>query len=282
MNGNAPADESVLSLQKIKDLHERALKDRRRYEPTWHLCQSFLAGRHWVGWNSRTRRIVDMPNPNDRERHTVNVVPQYHQTVLGKLYVEDLRPDLLFSRDDVEAEAYGNHTRHLLKFAWENEVEADRRIYLMMHKMLTWGTAALRCVWDPTQGRKMGDFPIGPDGQVITDMNMARDYVAQAQEMGQQVPFKAVEEGRSLWEALGPFSFLPPPGVEDPDYFPWLFVDRPMHIDEARRRWPEAQNLKPQNLRVNDARELSSEVEGSPAGASQLKDFVLVSTFYKM
>jgi hypothetical protein len=281
MNGSG---EPPAGLQKIKDLHQDALKDRRRYEPTWHLCQSFLAGRQWVGWNARTRRVVDIPNPSDRERHTVNVIPQYHQTILGKLYVEDLRPDLLFSRDDVESEAIGRHCRLLLKYAWENEVDADRRIYLMMHKMITWGTAALRCVWDPTQGRKIGDFPIDvTTGQVVTDMQQATAMVAQAQEAGVQLPFKAVKEGRILWEALGPFGFLPPPGIEDPDMFPWLFVDRTMHIGAVKRRWPDsADELRPQKLRVNDARELSSEVDASPSGAGEIKDHVLVSTYYEM
>jgi|SRR5215831_2289310 len=280
LNGDEVADPQ---LQYIKDLREQYIKDRRRYEPTWHICQSFLAGRQWVGWNHRTRRIVDLPNPADRERHTVNVVPQYHQTVLGKLYVEDLRPDLLFSRDDVEAEAVGRHARLLLKYAWENEVDADRRIYLAIHKMLTWGTSALRCVWDPTQGEKIGDFPLGPDDEPIIDPQQARAYVVAAQQQGMQVQFKTIYQGRITWEPLGPFQFLVPPGVEEPDNFQCLFIERPMSVQAAKMRWPETgANLQEQNLRISDARELSSDVAGSPAGGGNLKGHVLVTTYYEM
>lgn len=278
-NGSSPPDED---LQYIRNLREQYIKDRRRYEPTWHICQSFLAGRQWVGWNPRTRRIVDLPNPSDRERHTVNVIPQYHQTVLGKLYVEDLRPDLLFSRDDAEAEAVGRHSRLLLKYAWENEVDADRKIYMALSKMLTWGTSALRCVWDPTQGKEIGDFPLGPDDQPIIDPQQARAYVAQSQAFGGQVKFKTIYEGRIVWEPLGPFQFLPPPGVEDPDYFQCLFIERPMSVKAAQMRWPEAAKLKEQNLRVTDARELNSDVAGAPAGGGVLKGHVLITTYYEM
>lgn len=277
-----PVQPEQVGLSRIKNLREEAMKDRRKYEPTWYICQSFLAGRQWVGWNSRTRRIVDLPNPGDRERHTVNLIPQYHQTVFGKLYVEDLRPDIIFSREDVESEAYGRHARLVTKYAWEIEVEADRRIKNMIHKMLTWGTSALRCVWDPTQGNKIGDFPVGPDGQPMLDLQMAREYVAKAQEMGQTVQFKPIFEGRICWEALGPFQFLPPPGIEEPDYFPYLFCERAMPLGEAQRRWPNAATLTEQNLRVQDARELSSEVDSSPAGAGTLKGHVLVTTYYEM
>jgi len=269
-------------LQQIKELREDALKDRRRYEPTWHICQSFIAGRHWVGWNSRTRRIVDLPNPNDRERHTVNVIPQYHQTVLGKLFVEDMRPDVLFRREDEESESIAQHLQMLTKYAWEIEVDADKRIYQMMHKMLTWGTAALRCCWDPSQGQKILDVPIGPDGQPMLDMVQARAYVAQAQAAGQQVPIQPFYEGKITWEALGPFQFLPPAGVEEPDFFPFLFIERPMSLGEVKRRWPKAAQLRAQTLRITDAQEMSSEVDASPAGGGTLKGHVLVTTYYEM
>lgn len=278
----AQPTEAPQGLQKIKDLREEAIKDRRRYEPTWHLCQSFLAGRHWVGWNSRTRRIVNLPNPSDRERHTVNVIPQYHQTVLGKLYVEDMRPDVLFSREDQESESIALHLQHLSKYAWEVETEADRRIFLMMHKMLTWGTSAIRCLWDPTQGQKIGDFPVGPDGNPITDMQQAYDYVAQAQQMGQKVQFTPIKEGRILWETLGPFQFLVPPGVEESEYFPYLFIERPVALGEAKRHWPKAANLSEQTLRNVSVQELGSDVDASPGGGGLLKGHVLVSTYYEM
>src|SRR5262252_481928 len=140
---------------------DQAKRDRKRYEPTWHNCQSFLAGRQWVGWNNRTRRVVQLDNPGDRERFTANVIDSYHQTVLGKLYVEDLRPEIMFRREDIESESITTHTRQLAKYAWDTETDAERRLYLILHKELCYGTSAGRCLYDDSQGDSAGTFPIG-------------------------------------------------------------------------------------------------------------------------
>lgn len=269
----------------LKTCQERrtaAINDRRRYEPEWYICQSFLAGRQWVGWSSRTRRVMELDNPGDRERHTVDVITQYHQTVLGKLYVEELKPELVFSREDVESENIATHSRQLVKYLWDSEVDADQRLYLALHKMLAFGTAALRCYFDPTQGKVLGQVPLDEEGNPIVDPQEARTYMA---ENYGEAKIHTIREGRIIWEPLSPMQILPPPGVEDPTQFPWVAVDRPMPVEWARMRWPDsADRIEGQELRVADARELSSDGDSSqaPSGAGRLRDHCLITTVYEM
>lgn len=270
-------------LAKINQYRQNGLQERRKYEPTWRLCEAFMAGRHWVGWSERTRRIVDEPNPQRRERHTVDLITPYHQTVLGKLYVEDLRPDVQHAHTDIEGESIATHTRQLATFAWENEVQADKRTYSLIHKMLTYGTSAMRCYFDPWKGDVIGEVPIGEDGQPIYDMVAAREFMLQAQIEGTRPELVPIREGRICWEVLSPFQFVCPPGVEDPDDFPWLIIDRVMWLPDARERWPKAASeLREQDLRSTAIGRDYADDAASPTTAGKLKEHAVISTYYQM
>lgn len=272
-------------LRMWQERRANARSDRRRYEPTWHMCRSFLAGRQWVGWNNRTTRVVQLPNPDNRERHTINLITQYHQTVLGKLFVEDLRPDMLFTREDSEAQGVTEHAQMISKFLWESELAADRVLFQVMHKMLTYGTAAKRCYFDPTRGPVLGEVPI-VDGQPVYDPMQAREMMAMAQQQGFQLPLETIKEGRICWEPLSPFQILPPPGVEYEAHFPWVVIERAMNVEYVKNRFPWApQDLKGQELETVDTmpRDVPAAAGSeSGAGVSRVKDHVLVSTGYEM
>lgn len=279
------AEPAKTELSKWQERRTTARSDRRRYESAWHICSNFLAGRQWVGWNTRTNRVVSLPNPDERERHTINLITQYHQTVLGKLFVEDLRPDLLFTREDIEAQGVAQHARIVSKYLWESELDADTQLYRATHKMLTYGTAGLRCYFDPTKGPILGEVPI-VDGQPIYDPSIAREVMAQANAQGAQVDIEAVHEGRICWEALSPFQILPPPGVEYPEHFPWLIIDRAVPVEAVKYRYAGApDNLKAQPLETADTmpRDVPSigNTDMGPA-TGKIADHVLLSTGYEM
>jgi hypothetical protein len=270
---------------------KQGLAERRKYEPTWMVCQSFVANRQWVGWvpgSSASGRIVPLANPGNRERHTVNVCTQYLTTVIGKLFSDDFLPNLLFRREDIESEQYALHAQRALKFCWDEEISADEQILEMLNKMGTYGTAALRCFWDPTRGHDLGDMPIGPDGQPITGMAEAQQYVAQAQMMGQQVPFKSVREGRIVWEPLSPFNMIVAPGIDHERYFPWLIIERPYHLEQIRNLWGNVPGLKEQSLSGIDsgsgARDLPQQTNNAAPGSSspsKLKEHAVVTTGFE-
>lgn len=270
---------------------EQGLRDRRRYEPTWHLCQSFVASRQWVGWAPGSARgggrIVQLPNPGNRERHTENVITTYLWTVIGKLLIDDFMPNLLFRREDIESEDFTLQAQRALAWAWDEEIQANEQILDTLLKMTTYGTAALRCYYDPSRGAPIGDMPVGPDGQVISNVEQARTYVAQAQQSGQRVKFRSVYEGKIIWEPLSPMNIITPPGVEHERYFPWLICERPMPVERIRSMFPEAGEIKGQDLTAVDTvgvREMPSAdpLDPGTGGLGKLEDHGMLSTGYAM
>ncbi len=290
----APYDGATESLLEVwRERRRRATNSRRSYEATWQICQSFLAGRQWVEWSGeggRLGRVIEQPNPFKRERHTVNTITQFVATVMGKLYVEDLRPDILFRRADQESETIATHTSAVSKYIWDVEVDAERVIHALLLKMTTFGTAALRCMYDTSAGDPIGDFPIGPDGKPIIDMQQATAYVQYMASQGQTAQFKTIRQGQISWEDLSPMQVLPPPGVADEAWFPWLIVERPVPIEWAKMRWPEAADrIREMTLTSNDQMSTRADSSGSSAVDSPnsvsytaLKGHVLITTGYQM
>ena len=275
------SDEDAELLARLKQYRERGLQERRKYEPTWRICESFLAGRQWIGWNDRTRRIVDEPNPQRRERHTVDMIYPYHQTVYGKLCVEDLRPDVVFAHTDTEGESIATHTRQLATWAWTNELQADKRAGQVIHKMITYGTSAMRTYYDRMKGPVVAEVPVGPDGKPVYNMEQAYALMAQAQMTGEFPEMVPLREGRICWEALSPFQIVVPPGIEDSDDFPWVMIDKVIWLPHAKERWPNAAGeLREQELRTTTAGRDMSDDASSPTNAGKLKDHMIATCVY--
>lgn len=269
---------------------EQALHERRRYEPTWAVCESFLAGRQWVEWSSKrgsgAGRVIAAANPQARERHTVNVITNYVQTLLGKLFVEDLRPTVIFTREDKESQSISAHTRAMSRYLWDVELQADLRLHESLLSMLTYGTSALRCYFDTTKGEEIGEFPVGPDGQPIMDLEQARAYVLQAQEQGQQVQFIPVREGKVTWESLSPRQILVPPGLTGEDQFPWLMIEQAVPVDWAHMKWPRRSgDLSEDSLISYEQLGMGADLSNpnaSPSDAGKLKEHAIVTSGYEM
>lgn len=283
---DAPGSE-LLSVWKRR--REQSLHERRKYEPTWAICESFLAGRQWVEWStsrsSRVGRVVSSPNPQSRERHTVNAITNYVQTILGKLFVEDLRPTVIFTRGDQESESISTHTRSMARYLWDVELQADLRLHEALLAMLTYGTSAIRCYFDTTKGEVIGQFPVGPDGQPIMDLQQARSYVLSAQEQGQTVQFLPVREGKVTWEALDVRQILAPPGVKTEDKFPWLMIEQALPLSWVKMKYPRASGeLREDGLISYESLGLGYDPEpnSSPSDSGKLKEHVLVTTAYEM
>jgi hypothetical protein len=136
-----------------KDRREQADRGRKQFESVWHLCQAFVANRQWVGWSKRDRRVVVEPNPQGRERHTVNVLTQYLMTNIGKFMSDDMLPRLIMRNDSREGQEFAEQANRALEYCWYEELEAEDRIYDAILKMGTYGISGFRPVGMPRAAR---------------------------------------------------------------------------------------------------------------------------------
>lgn len=275
-------------LGKWQERRQQAKNDRSRYEPSWHLCQSYLAGRQWVGWNSRERRIISLQEHPDwklREKHTVNIITSHVWNVLARVMDGDLRPDITFRREDLESETFAEMASKAWEYNWDEELDAISVLRDVILKELCYGTSAVRCIYDPDQGPSIGEVPI-VNGQPITNPEEAMQLVAQAQMEGRTVRFKEMKEGRTVWEPLGPFNLLTPPGIEFERDFPWIIVDRPVSI-ERLKGWfgKKADGLESETVSAIDqawTREASLSDPGGANSSGDLKEHAMLSVAYEL
>lgn len=262
-----------------------AKQDRQRYEGIWRLCQAFVAGRQWTALSkARDARVIEEPNPRKRQRHTTNVLTQHFWTAIGKLYDDNFRPPMHFARPDAEALHFVDQAARAFQYAWDEEIGANDRILELLVELCGYGTVAARVRLDTMAGAYLGEAPVNEMGKIIPVDEKDEDY--QRILTGELRPsYKTMREGRIAWDILSPFNFLVPPGVPYPDKFPWVIVETPMSLDDARAIWPDsAANLAEQDLaQVNLIGDRDVTTGEDPLGGNgKLKEHCLVSTMYEV
>lgn len=287
-DGSRVSEEQVLGV--CQDRRKQAKRDRARYEPDWYLCQSYVANKQWVGWSSkrggRVLSLLDDPREKDREHHTENVLTSYLWTAVGQLVTGDtFLPPVQWRRDDIQSEQFATEARNALKYAWQEELDADEVIEDALLGAATFGTSAARLLFRRGMGDAYGDFPVDPaSGQLVTGQERYQ-MVADAQQRGDQLSYQQLK-GQMELEALDPFHMLVPPGVQLARKFPWLIIDCPYPVDQLKAWFPErAADIQPQNLSAIDQiglREVRDADNSSAATVGQLKDHALLSTMYEM
>lgn len=274
-------------LVKWKANETAARNDRRRYEAAWHLATAFVAGRQWVGWDQRTRRVVLEPNPKRRERHTVNVLTRYFWAQIGRVYGEEFKPDLWFARNDQMSEDFVSQARRAYDFAWDEELEAEQVLFDLTLETFAYGTAAVRVAYNPNH-KHLGTLPQNREGTGPEyDLEKARALVGERKYYGEDPQLSPVWEGRVEWEVLSPLNLLPPPGMPYSRKFPWIIVDSLMTIDDAQLRYGDAAaNLSEESLAAVDIlglRDLGSQSDdpGAATGTGRLRNMVVVRCAYQ-
>lgn len=231
---------------------QQARDDRARYEPGWLSSLAFAAGKQHLVWD-RTERRLYLPELNDgEERYTADKITQYRTTAQGELTSDDDRPEVQFRRDDLRSEEYARQVNEALEYGWEVEFDADARLADVKRIMVDLGTAAVRCRWDQNAGPLRVDPQTGEpimfphrDGKPILDPDEAREYVLAQFQAGRGASLKPLHEGRIVWEVLTPFNLLVPPGITDPQDFPWEIVVRPVPLDKVKAEYgAKAADLK--------------------------------------
>lgn len=209
---------------------KQAIDDRRRYEPTWLSNLAFAAGKHWLQWNPASRQLqmpTDMPW---REVYTADIITEYRSTVLGEMTGDD-RPELLLVQSEEWTRDYQAQANRAIRFAWENEWQADHALAQAKQWCLDLGTSAVRCKFDPNQGPvRQGNVPF-QNGRPVLDPEKARGYVADTAASGGIADLRQVREGRTTFEPLSAFNLLVPSGIPHENDLPWEAVVRPVSID---------------------------------------------------
>jgi hypothetical protein len=212
--------------------------DRKRYESTWQISQFFAAGIQWLATEQRTGRVLEDPNARDkrgRPLDVVDVLSQYNGTVIGKLSQGDFRPELLSQYDNDEiADMYAEQLNDALAFAWDEECKADKKFLAILRTLVELGTGGVRCRVDRSSGKLIAPEWPHANGQPILDPTEAYAHVAQLQSAGMRADLRPLREAKLALEKLSAWNILPPPGIEDPDDFPYELIVRPVSLSELR------------------------------------------------
>jgi hypothetical protein len=210
-----------------------AQRDRSRFEPTWHAAIAFAAGKHWLKWSRKRRRLILPDLPKGRERYSVDEITQYRLTAVGELSHDDEIPELQFRQDDVESQQVAKQINEAVAYCLDEEVHANEILRDLKFKIVDLGTAAIRCRWDPTAGPVRTRVPLGPEGKPVLDEETLAALKANGQMPDGSLPkYRAMHEGRTVWELGTPFNLLVPPGIEFARDFPWEVWVRPVLIEK--------------------------------------------------
>lgn len=283
-----PAD---VVLGPIRERIEQAKRDRSRFEPVWHSNRAFGAGKQWLRWSRGDRRLKLDPRDTEAglERYTVDILTQNLWTALGQLAGAEERRQLLFRREDVPSEDFTKAANNALAYGWEHEWRAPEVLAQVKRKLLIDGTAAVQCYFDPTQGKELGEMPVGPDGP-IADGEEARAFMAEQLQMGDRPQLKRLNEGRICWHARSAFQLLVPPGIEDEEKFPWEGTIEAVPLDKLVERFGEkAKGLKEEPLAVLEQIGLKdsidfgfgSDPEADPGTPGKLDGHCALVTYYE-
>jgi hypothetical protein len=255
----------------------------------WAQARAFAAGKHWLKWSRRQRRLVLPADNRYRDRYSVEEIGQYRLTAVGELSHDDMRPTLLFRQDQIDSEEIAAQINDALAYAWDEEIDADEILMDLKFALVDLGTAALRCRFDPTRGPVVGHLPAGADGAPVTDQAML-DHLERHGQMpdGSLPKFHVVHEGAIRWELAAPENLLVPAGVEYQRDFPWEIWQRPVAIDALVEEYGDiAAGLKEESLsalQMLGSREMSdqaSDPDTDNGQAGKLSRHVLVYTCYE-
>lgn len=229
----------------IRDNIRRAREHRKQYEPTWHQNMAFAAGQTWLVWDRFTRalrRISDVdPAYRGRELYSADLITEYRTTVLGELGSDDDRPQLLVAQEGKAQEEFQEAVNRALSYAWDHEFHGDEALAEVDRFTIDLGTAAMRCRFDPTQGKPRAEQVPFYGGKPMLDKEKARELMSEYE--GGPVPgveMRNINEGRIVWEPLSVFNLLPPPGVTHERYFPWEAIIRAVPLETLHDEYGEA------------------------------------------
>ena len=279
-----PADELA---RDVKDLIRTAREARKQWEPTWHSNLAYAAGKFNLKWDRTQRRLVEDPSSYGKELYTTDVITEYRTTALGELGTDDDRPALLLRHDDLPSEDFQEQLNKAVSWGWDYEWEGDEALEEMRRLVLDFGTAAIRCRFDPTVGPVIGDVP-HVNGLPVHDPQQQTALADQfSQGVIPGVKMKSVQQGRITWEPLTPFNLLVPPGIPHERHFPWECVIRPALLSSVKAEYGDTAAALREDKDIGslygfDTTEANAQSQNTYEGKrSRVEGHVWLFTFYE-
>jgi hypothetical protein len=224
--------------------------------------------------------MLNDPDEEMREHHTENIITQYAWASPGSSTPTTSAPTCSSATTTSNRRSSRSRRSGRIEYAWDEELDADRRLFEIILKIVALGTAAGRVLYNKYEGQVIGDFPI-VDGR-SSPASAARQVVAEAHANGSHARDETIREGQLALEPLSPFHMVVPPGIEEMRDFPWLIIDRPVPVDTVSAvfdvKVPEMDLAAVDQLGL---REFDDRCVGVSAPA-RLKGHVLLSTGYEM
>lgn len=268
-----------------KDRITQAREYRKYFEKIWLSNGAFAAGQHWLQWDEQSKQLVDIRATSKywqkRELYTADRINEQMQAQLGELTQEDERPQLLTAQKGDQAEEVQEQLNQAVQFGWDHEWKADSALKQVRKLALTYGTAAIQCVYDPSLGKVVASDVPHHQGKPVLDESQAFGLIDQ----GHQLQFKDVREGKTVLRPLSAFHILAPPGVNHEDAFPWDGIMRPVLLETVKDMYPAAANLTEDGDIASIVGMTSAQTQrqpGDPGGSKgRLRDHVWVFTMFE-
>lgn len=258
----------------IKDAEE----DMKQYLPQIKVNRKFAAGKQNLDVNHRDGRVIDVRYRNGVKLVTADILTQYLLTAVGRMAGNDYKSNFLAGPENENADQITKDVNACFGWAWDNEIQGDKRVLQLWRLLVVDGTAALRCRYDRNFGEVIGDVPY-KDGQPLLDRAEANKYVAETAAQGGTADIKTLKEGKIVWEVFTADQLLPPPGFDEPDDFPRFALKQPMLVSELKARYgAKANEIESEDLESSGS--LTAGLGFSDTEPKKLKKMAMVYSCY--
>jgi hypothetical protein len=178
---------------------------------------------------------------------------------------------LLLVHDDQSAEDFQTAVNRAIGFGWDHQWDGDGVLAETDRLTMDLGTSAVRCRFDPSQGKVAYKDVPHLNGQPVPREQAYEAASAAMLGSGPRPEYKDVPEGRICWQPYSAFGLLPPTGVAHERYFPFDCLVEPMQLAQIKARYPGVADDLTEDGDISST--LGQAIVGAPgAGADRAKN----------
>lgn len=207
-------------LGELEEKFKLAKDARIQFEAQWYRNMAFYQGRHWVVYNKRSKKLIDLAEePSWRVRLTTNHVLSFVQTKVAMLLKNRPLFNVMSMTDDSNDRESSKLAQQLLDYFWRksNVLEELRRF---VHHGIIFGSGFLKAFWDTDRGPRVLDPSVEEE-----DIDPENPPI--------------VALGDVSVKAISPFEIYPAPNKSDPFLreLPWLIHAYRVPVKDFEAKW---------------------------------------------